>query len=44
MTDRSLETIVCMLGILKAGAAFVNMDPTYPIERTTYYLNDCKAK
>ena len=44
MTDRSLETIICMLGILKAGAAFVNMDPTYPIERTTYYLNDCKAK
>ena len=44
MTDRSLETITCMLGILKAGAAFVNMDPTYPIERTTYYLNDCKAK
>jgi len=44
MTDRSLETIVCMLGILKAGAAFVNMDPTYPIERTTYYLKDCKAK
>lgn len=44
MTDRSLETIVSMLGILKAGAAFVNMDPTYPIERTTYYLNDCKAK
>jgi surfactin family lipopeptide synthetase B len=44
MTDRSLETIVCMLAISKAGAAFVNMDPTYPIERTTYYLNDCKAK
>lgn len=44
MTDRSLETVVCMLAILKAGAAFVNMDPTYPIERTTYYLNDCKAK
>ena len=44
MTNRSLETIVCMLGILKAGAAFLNVDPTYPIERTQYYLADCKAQ
>lgn len=44
MTNRSLETIVCMLGILKAGAAFLNVDPTYPIERTQYYLSDCKAE
>ncbi len=44
MTNRSFETIVCMLGILKAGAAFLNVDPTYPIERTKYYLKDCKAK
>lgn len=44
MTNRSLETIVCMLGILKAGAAFLNVDPTYPIERTQYYLSDCKAQ
>lgn len=44
MTNRSLETIVCMLGILKAGGAFLNVDPTYPIERTKYYLNDCNAK
>ena len=44
MTNRSFETIVCMLGILKAGAAFFNVDPTYPIERTQYYLNDSKTK
>lgn len=44
MTNRSLETIVCMLGILKAGAAFFNVDPTYPIERTKYYLEDSKTK
>ncbi len=30
--------------ILKAGAAFLNVDPTYPIERTQYYLADCKAQ
>lgn len=44
MTNRSLETIVCMLGILKAGAAFFNVDPTYPIERTKYYIEDSKTK
>lgn len=44
MTNRSFETIVCMLGILKAGACFFNVDPTYPIERTQYYLSDSKTK
>ena len=44
MTNRSLETIVCMLGILKAGAAFFNVDPTYPTQRTQYYLEDSKTK
>ena len=44
MTNRSLETIVCMMGILKAGVAFLNVDPTYPIERTEYYLKDCNAQ
>ena len=44
MTNRSLETIVSMLGILKAGAAFFNVDPGYPVERTTYYIEDSKTK
>ena len=44
MTNRSLETIVCMLGILKAGAAFLNVDPTYPIDRTEYYISDSKIE
>ena len=44
MTNRSLETIVCMIAILKAGAAFLNIDPTYPIERTEYYIEDSKIE
>ncbi len=44
MTNRSLETIVCMMGILKAGAAFFNVDPTYPTERTKYYLEESKTR
>lgn len=44
MTNRSLETIVSMLGILKAGAAFFNVDPTYPADRTAYYIKDSNTQ
>lgn len=44
MTNRSLETIVSMLGILKAGACFFNVDPTYPTERTQYYIEDSNTQ
>ena len=44
MTNRSFETIICMIAILKAGAAFFNVDPTYPIERTKYYIENSKTK
>ncbi|HSS50053.1 MAG TPA: condensation domain-containing protein, partial [Thermoanaerobaculia bacterium] len=38
--DRSLATVVTILGILKAGAAYVPLDPTYPRERLDYLLRD----
>ena len=44
MTNRSLETIVAMVAILKAGAAFLNIDPTYPLDRTKYYIETSKAQ
>ncbi|HJP91753.1 MAG TPA: amino acid adenylation domain-containing protein [Pyrinomonadaceae bacterium] len=38
--ERSLEMIVGMLGILKAGAAYVPLDPTYPRARLEQMLHD----
>ena len=38
--DRSIEMVVSMLGVLKAGGAFVPIDPTYPPERVQYMIED----
>jgi amino acid adenylation domain-containing protein len=38
--ERSAELILAMLGILKAGAAYVAIDPEYPEERIGYILQD----
>jgi amino acid adenylation domain-containing protein len=40
--ERSLEMIVGVLGILKAGAAYVPMDPGYPAERLEYFAADTR--
>lgn len=41
--DRSPEMIVAVLGILKAGCAYVPIDPEYPKERIAYMLQDTGA-
>ena len=38
--ERSPEMIVGILGILKAGAGYVPLDPTYPSERLSFMLQD----
>jgi amino acid adenylation domain-containing protein len=38
--ERSAELVTALLGVLKAGAAYVPMDPGYPDERLTYTVCD----
>ncbi|HKS43845.1 MAG TPA: amino acid adenylation domain-containing protein, partial [Amycolatopsis sp.] len=38
--DRSADLLVALLGVLKAGAAFVPVDPEYPAERIGHVLAD----
>ncbi len=41
--DRDLETYVGILAILKAGAAYLPIDPAAPRERNLFLLNDSRA-
>ncbi|WP_319929101.1 non-ribosomal peptide synthetase [Xenorhabdus santafensis] len=40
--ERSLIMMVGLLAILKAGSAYVPLDPSYPKERLAYMLNDAE--
>ena len=38
--ERSLELVIGLLGILKAGGSYVPLDPAYPQERLAYMIED----
>jgi amino acid adenylation domain-containing protein len=42
--DRSLELVVAMLGALKAGGAYLPLDPTHPGARLAYILADAEPR
>ena len=38
--DRSLEMVIGLFGVLKAGAAYLPLDPDYPQSRLSYMMDD----
>ena len=42
--ERSLEMIIGLLGILKAGGVYVPLDPDYPQKRLEFMLEDCQVE
>ncbi|HVU68761.1 MAG TPA: amino acid adenylation domain-containing protein, partial [Ktedonobacteraceae bacterium] len=40
---RSPDMIIAQLGVLKAGGAFVSLDPDYPAERLNFLLRDARV-
>jgi amino acid adenylation domain-containing protein len=41
--ERSLEMVIALLGIMKAGGAYLPLEPEYPKERLSYMLRDARA-
>jgi non-ribosomal peptide synthetase component F len=41
--NRSPEMIIALLAVLKAGGTYLPLDPSYPIERLSFMLEDSQA-
>jgi amino acid adenylation domain-containing protein len=41
--NRSLEMVVALLGVWKAGGAYLSLDPTYPAERLGFMVEDART-
>ncbi|WP_422746290.1 amino acid adenylation domain-containing protein [Mycobacterium sp. WMMD1722] len=44
LLDKSPELVITALGVVKAGAVYLPIDPTYPDDRLSFILGDCDAK
>ena len=44
LLDRSPELVITALGLIKAGAVYLPVDPTYPEDRLNFVLSDSDPK
>jgi amino acid adenylation domain-containing protein/non-ribosomal peptide synthase protein (TIGR01720 family) len=44
MLDRSVDLLISLLGILKAGGTYLPLDPVLPTDRKVIILRDCAAR
>jgi len=42
--NKSLESVVAIFGILKAGAVYVPLDPSAPVKRVAFIIGNCGMK
>ncbi len=42
--SKSIDAVAAIFGILKAGAAYVPVDPSAPVSRNAYILNNCSVR
>lgn len=44
LLERGIEMVASVLGVLKAGGAYLPLDPSYPNERLAFMLKDARVK
>ncbi|HUG25489.1 MupA/Atu3671 family FMN-dependent luciferase-like monooxygenase [Piscinibacter sp.] len=42
--DRSPDLVACAIAIMKAGAAYLPLDPDYPADRVTFMMEDSQTR
>lgn len=42
--ERSIDMVVALIGVLKAGGAYLPLDPSFPPERVAFMLKDSDAR
>ncbi|GBE04443.1 linear gramicidin synthase subunit D [bacterium BMS3Abin10] len=44
MLNKSIESVICIFGTLKSGATYVPIDPSAPVSRIKYIINNCEIQ
>lgn len=42
--ERSIDLLVCVFGVLKAGGAYLPLDPAFPADRIAFMVEDSRAR